>query len=102
MAYIGNSNKPDILTFFGREISRENSFDEDIVLRSRSASNASFNSGNCFFRHYKGNKKFFNLAAYDGIAMIESVEDRNNLNNTVLEGMNVAKMCEDIDHHNQK
>lgn len=92
-----------MLTFFDRKLSRESS-NEDVELRSRSVSNASNGSISKLIRGeaYK-NKKYGNLFALDGFALMEKDEDEHcNVNKTVLEGMDVDRMFEDIDDQQNK
>lgn len=86
-----------MITFFDNSLSREHSR-EDIEIRSRSISSASNNSYNNFLKGQMGTKKYFNLAAMDGFAMMErdQEEEKYNLQHTVLEGMDVDSICADI------
>lgn len=97
----GNSNKPDTLTFFNQSNQRENS-QEDVEFRSRSMSSASNNSFKSIHKWNFENKKYFNLAALDGFAMMENEEEEKyRVNNTVLKNTKLDQMFDEIDdHHN--
>lgn len=80
-----------MISFFERQGSRDN-IQDDVEFRSRSISSASNTSFPGYLRKGVGYKKYFNLAALDGFAMIErnhEEEDKYNLNETVLKGMDV-------------
>jgi len=83
-------------------MSRENS-QEDVELRSRSYSSASNNSLNNFWKSNNNNKKYGNLFAMDGFALMEKDEDDDyNLQKTVLKGMDVDGICQEIDDNQNK
>jgi hypothetical protein len=100
---LGKSDKPDMLTFFNHKLSRGSS-QEDVELRSRSVSNASNGSISKLIRgEAHKNKKYGNLFALDGFAFMEKDEDEHcNVNKTVLQGMDVDRMFEEIDDQQNK
>lgn len=101
--YLGKSNERDMITFFDRSQSRERS-DANVEVRSRSISLNSNNSYQNFLKGNANNKKYFNLIAMDGFAMMErdNDEEKYNLQQTILKGMDVDGICEDYAEGNDK
>lgn len=92
-----------MISFFDNKLSRENSA-EDVGMRSRSVSSASNNSLQNYLKGHYTSKKYSNLYAMDGFAMMErdEEEDKYNIHQTVLKGMDVEGICADIGEQNSK